>query len=416
VPTAFLVLSLLGLLLTLNARFPRPCGSVFAGPSFFAAWPTTELAPQYLVIQVLGAAALVWAGAFDGPAGYLAIAIAVVSWAGLVVIARQAARSFVVVERALASGLGADYAATLGVVDDATARRALSVARLSLALPLPDRRIEAVRNLRYADGKGRRHRLDVYRPATAAERAPVLLQIHGGGWMIGDKREQGRPLMHHLAANGWVCVAANYRLSPRVAFPDHLVDVKRALGWVREHIVEYGGDPGFVAITGGSAGGHLAALAALTANDPEYQPGFEDVDTSVVACVPFYAPYDLTGRFGGRGPDGFSGLVERLVIKQRVAEAPDAFSQASPLDRVGADAPPFMVVHGTTDSLVPVAGARAFAARLGEVSPGPTVFLELPGAQHAFEIFHSVRSEAVVRGVHRFLAFVEGSRRGDFGP
>jgi acetyl esterase/lipase len=75
-----------------------------------------------------------------------------------------------------------------------------------------------------------------------------------------------------------------------------------------------------------------------------------------------------------------------------------------------------MVVHGTSDSLVPIAEARAFAARLREVSTGPTVFLELPGAQHAFEIFHSVRSEKVVRAVHRFLASVHRSRQGDFGP
>ncbi len=409
-PTAFLVLSVLGLLLTLNAWFPRRCGSLLAAPSFFAAWPTTELAPQFLVIQVVGAVVLVWAGALDGAAGYAALVLAIVSWAGLVGIARQAARSFVVVDRALAAGLGSGYGATLGDVDRATAWRALSIARLALALPLPDRRVNVIRNLNYEGVRARRHRLDVYRSATDPKCAPVLVQIHGGGWMIGDKRGQGRPLMHHLAANGWVCVAANYRLSPRVTFPDHLVDVKRALRWVREHIAEYGGDPRFVAITGGSAGGHLAALAALTANDPRYQPGFEHVDTSVVACVPFYAPYDLTGRFGGRGPDGFSGFVERLVIKQKAADAPDVFAQASPLEHVRPDAPAFMVVHGTSDSLVPVGGARAFAACLREVSAAPTVLLELPGAQHAFEIFHSVRSEAVVRGVRRFLAFVDATR------
>src|SRR3989442_2578192 len=101
------------------------------------------------------------------------------------------------------------------------------------------------------------------------------------------------PLMLPLAAEGWVCVAANYRLSPRAAFPEHLIDCKLALRWVREHIESFGGDPDFVVVTGGSAGGHLAALVALTANAPEYQPGFEDTDTSVTACVPFYGVYDL---------------------------------------------------------------------------------------------------------------------------
>jgi acetyl esterase/lipase len=213
-----------------------------------------------------------------------------------------------------------------------------------------------------------------------------------------------------------VCVAPNYRLSPGVVFPEHLVDVKRVLRWVREHIAEYGGDPRFVVITGGSAGGHLAALAALTPNDPEYQPGFEPVDTTVAACVAFYAPYDLTWRFGRRRADAFRGLLERWVIGQRLAAAPALYARASPIERVGPDAPPFMVVHGTADSLVPVESARRFASRLREVSSHPVVYVELPGAQHAFEVFHSVRSDVVVRGVHRFLASVEAQERRDLGP
>jgi acetyl esterase/lipase len=222
--------------------------------------------------------------------------------------------------------------------------------------------------------------------------------------------------MYELAAHGWVCVAPNYQLSPHVRFPEHLVDVKRVLRWVRQHVAEYGGDPGFVVITGGSAGGHLAALAALTPNDPEYQPGFEQVDTSVTACVPFYAPYDLTRRFAGRGSDGFGGLLERMVIGQRLTEAPDVYARASPIERIGPDPPPFMVVHGTADSLVAVEAARAFVAELREVTARPVVFVELPAAQHAFEVFHSVRSDAAVRGVHRFLAAVEARVRRDLRP
>ena len=75
--------------------------------------------------------------------------------------------------------------------------------------------------------------------------------------------------MQHLAAKGWVCVAINYRLAPRDPFPAQIIDVKRAIAWIREHIAEYGGDPDYIAITGGSAGGHLTALAAVTPNDPD---------------------------------------------------------------------------------------------------------------------------------------------------
>ena len=121
-----------------------------------------------------------------------------------------------------------------------------------------------------------------------------MVYIHGGAWVIGDKREQGKPMMYELVARGWVCVAINYRLSPKATWPDHIVDAKRAVAWVKEHIGEYGGDPSFVAVSGGSAGGHLCALLALSAGDPAFQPGFEDADTSVQACVPFYGVMDLT--------------------------------------------------------------------------------------------------------------------------
>ena len=94
--------------------------------------------------------------------------------------------------------------------------------------------------------------------------------------------------MAHLAEQGWVCVTANYRLSPRATWPDHIVDVKRALAWTKATIAEYGGDPGFVAITGGSAGGHLSSLAVLTSHVTDFQPGFEETDTSVAAAVPLY--------------------------------------------------------------------------------------------------------------------------------
>src|SRR6476469_6017200 len=114
------------------------------------------------------------------------------------------------------------------------------------------------------------------------------------------RRPQGYPLLSHMAERGWICVSIDYRVSPRNTWPDHIVDVKRALAWIKENIAEHGGDPDFVAITGGSAGGHLCALAALTAHLPEFQPGFEDADTAVAAAVPFYGIYDFVDRDGAR--------------------------------------------------------------------------------------------------------------------
>lgn len=89
------------------------------------------------------------------------------------------------------------------------------------------------------------------------EDAPVgapLLQVHGGAWMFGAKDHQGIPLTMHMAARGWVCVAANYPLSPKARWPEHIVALKQAMRWIREHSQKYGADPSFVAVTGGSAG------------------------------------------------------------------------------------------------------------------------------------------------------------------
>ena len=96
--------------------------------------------------------------------------------------------------------------------------------------------------------------------------------MHGGAWTVGEKTHQGRPLMNQMAAKGWVCVAINYRLSPRDPWPAHIVDVKRAIAWIKDNIAEHGGDPDYLAITGGSAGGHLTALAALTPGDRSSSP------------------------------------------------------------------------------------------------------------------------------------------------
>jgi acetyl esterase/lipase len=245
---------------------------------------------------------------------------------------------------------------------------------------------------------------------------PALLQVHGGAWVIGDKRQQGLPLMHHLAARGWVCFAQNYRLAPRASFPDPIVDVKRAIAWIREHAAEYGVDPDFVAITGGSAGGHLCALAALSANDPAFQPGFEEADTRVAACVPFYGVYDFLDRHGVRGRQSMTPFLERFLFKHSPAAAPELWESASPLARVHGDAPPFFVLHGSHDSLVFVEEARIFVERLREKSRRPVLYAELPGAQHAFDLFHSPRSAHAVRAVAAFLERVHAEhRRGGAG-
>jgi acetyl esterase/lipase len=241
--------------------------------------------------------------------------------------------------------------------------------------------------------------------------APVLLQIHGGGWIIGNKREQALPLMNLMAARGWICVTANYRLSPKATFPDHLIDLKHAVKWIREQIHNYGGDPSFIVATGGSAGGHLSSLLTLTANDPAYQPGFENVDTSLRGCVPFYGVYDFTDTHLLQVHHGLLDVLQKTVLKKSLESERDAFLRASPMHRIHSDAPPMFVIHGDQDGLAPVEEARHFVKLLRESSKSPVAYAEIPGAQHAFDIFHSPRCSIVTEAVARFLSTLHSNAK-----
>jgi len=408
----FLAGSVWGAWFTWNAYRPisdRPRLSVL---SFFAGWLTTELALHHIAWQAVLTAGFLWLGALAHWPGRIALAVTLLSWAGLVGCLRAAWGSDDVVERALQEGLGPEYRAHIRP-DLAAATLAPRIDWREILLPFPVRRprSERIRDLRYARTAGQNLLLDVYRSNARLTGCPVLLQVHGGGWVIGSKNEQGLPLMRHLAERGWVCVSADYRLSPGATFPDHLIDLKRAVAWIRTHIAEYGGDPDLLVVTGGSAGGHLASLVALTANQAIYQPGFESVDTSVVACVSFYGVYDFTNRFGVWRHGGLRDVLERQVMKAALDEAPEAYEAASPVARIHAGAPPFFVIHGARDTLVPVEEARRFCQAFRDTARAPIVYAEIPGAQHAFEIFPSLRTTFVLHGVERFLAHAIGHHR-----
>ncbi len=208
-------------------------------------------------------------------------------------------------------------------------------------------------------------------------------------------------MLKYLAARGWVGFNANYRLSPGATFPDHLVDVKAALAWVRGHADEYGIDPDFVCVTGGSAGGHLTALMALTANDPEYQPGFEEADTTLQAAVPFYGVYDFANRNQTMGPEFLRWIAQPLVIKAFIDEEPERFAAASRRStRSGPTPRPSWSCTATRTRWRPVEDARAFARAqaVGDVSRvARSSTCELHGAQHAFDVFGSPRTRRMVR-------------------
>lgn len=402
----------LGALNTVNAWRPFFRRGSLSPVSFFSGWPTSELPLQTLAEQAALAAATapVWRRA-PVSRQIAALGLTAASWVGLAALQGPARQTDRILDDALGRALGADYRAR--VMHPAWPETPPGVSRRPGALRTMRirRRFAHDKDLPYGPA-GKANLLDVWHrddlPLTA--KAPVLLQVPGGAWITGNKQAQAYPLMSHLAERGWICVAMSYRLSPRATWPDAIVDVKRALAWVKAHIAAYGGDPDFVAITGGSAGGHLCSLAALTPNDPAFQPGFEDADTSVRAAVPFYGVYDWVDdqRTGHRG---LPRLLERLVVKQSLADAPELYAAASPIRRVTPEAPPTFLLHGTADSLVPVEQARAFAAKLRETSRAPVVYAELPFAQHAFDFFGSTRSAASAVAVERFLGVVYADYR-----
>jgi acetyl esterase/lipase len=381
-PWLLLAAGLAFLLLTANGLWPQR-HPLLMFQSLVAGLAIREAAVHQLLWQLPVVLALIMIGGLDQWPGVVGAVLAAVAWLGLAVLFELARRD--------ALHLRSHHEAP--PTDRPAAYPSMHL--LLPALAFMRRDIVVQRHVEYCTIEGICLRLDVFRPRAPGRLRPAIVQVHGGAWVTGNKWAQGVPLLGQLASLGWVGFNVDYRLSPRAAFPAHLVDIKRAIAWVREHAEEYGVDPSFVVVTGGSAGAHLAALVGLTAGDPRYQPGFEDADTSVAAVAAFYGIYDLTER---RRPLGrvVRWALERAVIKARYEDDPEAFVRASPIEVVHPDAPPFYVVHGRADAVIPVEGARAFVERLREVSRAPVAYLEVPGGGHAFDILPSPRTAATV--------------------
>jgi len=370
---------------------------------FLSAWLCGELALIHLVWQVALAALVAFMGGLELPLVQTGLGLFALSWLGLVYLHCQAMDTPVHTRAALREGLGERY--RLDIPADRQQVLCDDIRSASWLRPFHYSRsgVQVHKHLAYGEA-GKRNLLDIYQPQDPREGGfPVLLQVHGGAWIIGEKEQQAKPLMYHMAQRGWLCIAINYRLSPRAAFPAHIIDVKRAIAWVRENIAQYGGNPDFIAITGGSAGGHLSSLAALTPNRRDWQPGFEDADTTLQAAVPFYGVYDFLDRNGIRPDMSMEDLLGDRVLQSSKDAHPELWEAGSPLSHVAPDAPPMFVIQGTHDTLVWVEEARIFVAALREVATQPVAYVELPGAQHAFEIFHSVRTDHTVNAVADFL-------------
>ncbi len=428
VPEAFFAVSILGIYCAAAAQWRIKRPAVLGLWHMALGWPTGELAPLVLIFQVTTVPVWFLAGAFGERIGWYGLGLGLVSWVLLLLVHRRALTAESSGEAALVSALGPDYLAgspgpgSPGPGSSGPGSPGLGSAR-------PPKVVKRPFHLRRADvsvthdvpylSYGRRTTLDIFAPSSPPPAPlPVVVHVHGGAWVIGRKDDQGLPLMYHLASQGYIGVSINYRLAPKNRFPTSLWDVKAAVAWVRDHIGEYGGDPAAIVLTGGSAGGHLATLAALTQNDPRLQPGFETADTSVSACIPFYGPADLFDRAGVRGRQSWRltvRLAGRFVFPHRLTPATlDEWRQASPVDCIGADIPPFLIIQGSHDVLVWREESEYFARELRAASDEPVVYWEVPGAQHAFDVFASPRCFAALNIVERFLTWLRVTGR--LGP
>ena len=259
----------------------------------------------------------------------------------------------------------------------------------------PGRGMHVFRNLAYRPGAGPSGRLDVYVPTgpTPDGGRPTILAIHGGGWRRFDKADYGGSVAR-LVREGYVVVAANYTLSApgRPSWPKNLEDVREAVRWTRLNASRFGIDPERVVAMGESAGGHLAALLGTYPDGPvtpDVPPGSTgvgpvpgEVSARVDAVIDFYGPADLAD-LTRQSPS--AGKAVRQFLGGDPAQRPGRSTSASPTALASPDDAPTLIVHGTADTLVPIAQSEALAAALARAGV-PTQFIALPGAAHGFRL------------------------------
>jgi acetyl esterase/lipase len=358
-------------------RRPRPAASV----GFWLGYLVNEF-PFFALCWLVASTRLALGNESLGSvAGLAVLGLAVLTACGLALVMWRAVLAGPVVARALTRDLGLNRLTGQSV--DSPGGRRLRARPVFWPLPLRPRAVQRIANVSYGPA-GRRNRLDLYRHRSCPAGAPVLIHFHGGHFRTGGKSREARALFYRLASEGWVFISADYRLRRAGRFPASQVDAKRAIAWARRHAAEYGADPSLLVLAGDSAGAHLASMAALTANDPLFQPGFEDADTSVSAAVCLY------GFYGNRDLAG------------PVPSSPRAY--------IRPDAPPFFVAHGDNDTFIPATSAESFVDALRSVSTNPVVYAQLPGAQHSFDLLYSVRVQHVIDGIEAFTAWVRAHR------
>ncbi len=246
------------------------------------------------------------------------------------------------------------------------------------ALDDSDARVKVEEGVVFGVGGARELRCDVYRPLAATGAVPGLLLLHGGGWRRGSRAIM-RGFGLRVGREGYVCVAAEYRLIGESPWPAAIHDVKAALRWMRANAANLGIDPERIAVQGNSAGAHLALLAAGTPNRPELEGdgGNAGVSTHVGAVVAIYPP--TVFHFDGPRP---SGAVPAVALLGETGTA-DAAWQASPQAHVSPAFPPTFLIHGSADRVVPPSSSQRMYELLNAARV-PVDFHMFAGLPHGF--------------------------------
>ncbi|KAI1310515.1 hypothetical protein EDD11_003720 [Mortierella claussenii] len=241
---------------------------------------------------------------------------------------------------------------------------------------------------------------------------------------MGSKKFVG-PLLIEMISYDWIIVSVDYRLSTKAGYPTQLMDCKRALRWVKDEIRVFGGNPNNIVVAGDSAGGQLACLLASTANLSEYQPGFENVDTTVRGVLGLSPVVNLVDTENYSNHDCRSRFIKEVAMRNGSPESAENLkflSDHSPRFRPTGINVPCMMVHGDIDTLVPVQHTRDFVQHFRNTSNAPIAYLEVPGGHHCFHLISSPRSWYIAiaasqwlnyhfDGVHNNVDMKEGGRK-----
>lgn len=403
----FLTWTLSSVFLTLNVFRPlaKRTNSSFTEIllSFALGWLIGDLLPHWILLNIGITLLFSFSDIFSQPLGWTGLIIHFAGWTIL------SLRLWIILN--LPERLENKMEEQLGNIWHKTSTNFASPAKLinidwySWINPntiLNDPRIEIIRDRVFFEQNDIELKLDIYRPRSSKIMRPALLQIHGGAWISGSKR-QASLLMTQMAAQGWVCFSLAYRLSPEVVFPEHLIDIKRALKWIKAHADEYGLDPNFIIATGGSAGAHLATLLALTPNQPEFQPEFKQTDTCIQGCVALYGVFDIIEAFEEATLFPAKAKVLKLLCGGTPETQSECYLKLAPKNWIKQEAPPFLLVQGENDALIPVTETDSFFQSLQTQKKSLSALLRLPLVEHAFDIFPTLTAQCIIPIIARYL-------------